>query len=247
MKNTAIILGLGPSVKLFTENPALQRHFAGAAIFGVNDIWKHYPVPHLLILDGEEKFSPERRTTILNSKPEHLYLWTLDKWPTMPNREYLGPITDFAGDLTVPHLQKPKVISSTWVAAQCAWLKGYRRIILFGADYTQHPNLSEQRGEIADGYYQLAKAIKKAGGELFIYKNSCAALQNFIFEYEKPRAKKALFYDIDNNYVMPGVFTSDSTIISIESSDRPEITGTYEVVKFSEENQQYTVNIKKVR
>ena len=177
---TAIVLGCGPSAKLFTHNPLLQQYYKNAAIFGVNDIWKWYPAPHLLVLDGEEKFSPERRQIILNSKPQHLYLWTLEKWPAMPNREYLGPITDFTGDLTVPHLQKPEIISSTWVAAQCAWLKGYRRIVLFGADYTQHPELGENVHKIIKGYQKLERAMRKAGGELLIGKFSCTALQGNI-------------------------------------------------------------------
>lgn len=183
MNKTAIILGLGPSHKLFTQNKAVQEHFKNAAVFGVNDIWKYYPTPHLLVLDQPGKFEPERLQTILQSKPDHFYLWNNDLWPTMPNREYLGPITEFQGDLSLPNLQKPKVISSTWVAAQCAWLKGYRHIILFGADYTHHPAFSMQQAEIAKGYFYLAKAMEQQGGKLNIGINTCEILTGFVKPY----------------------------------------------------------------
>ena len=134
------ILGLGESIGLFIPS--------GNITFGVNDIYRIFPVDFLVVIDAPNRFTPERLEVIKWSTPNsfishrHEYrgrndYMKIDLW------ERTGLPIDLDGE-------KINVsVFSPYVATIVAYKMFEPEVInLYGVDMTNHPNLSSKAEKI---------------------------------------------------------------------------------------------------
>ena len=170
-----VVVGLGPSVRAFL--PAARDYLT----MGVNDVGRWFTPDHLLVLDQERRFSPERAAVIRNTRPG-VGIWYHNPWPgwtdcpeeprkvrirvTRCPREKYGRTlhslrSDGIGELSrIPHYR-----TSPFCAASLAFILGATRIGLVGVDMVNHP-LAESRRAIDEEFFHLASGMAEHGVQL---------------------------------------------------------------------------------
>lgn len=141
----AAVLGLGESLK----------EYSGGYDFtiGVNDIFRYHKTDYLVVVDRQERFTPERLHQISMSSPEIVFsqheAWrnTLSKKFSkliFGNRSNLDSLGDTFPYEIPEQFIIPHSISSPFVAACIAYKLGATEIKLYGCDYKTHPQLSDK-------------------------------------------------------------------------------------------------------
>ena len=161
------ILGLGESIGLFIPS--------GNITFGVNDIYRIFPVDFLVVIDAPNRFTPERLEVIKWSTPNsfishrHEYrgrndYMKIDLW------ERTGLPIDLDGD-------KINVsVFSPFVATIVAYKMFEPEVInLYGVDMTNHPHLSAKAEKIRSDWFPLKKALNERGVEVNVFGNGILA------------------------------------------------------------------------
>jgi hypothetical protein len=154
------VLGLAPSIQDYKQTTV--------ETIGVNDIYRHYPVDHLLIMDHIDTFTPERLEIIKNSKPKKTYS-NFDEWSFMPNFFQIGlnPTPGscaYLGYISV----LPRHVDSTFTAVALAYCLGAKEIIMYGVDFKEHSSLMAYEEQILLCYANMLAALRKRGIKLFI-------------------------------------------------------------------------------
>jgi len=118
---------------------------SGKITIGVNDVYKIFPVQHLVVIDLPSAFKKERLRQILNSRPVKFYS-QLEEWkPLMKTFEYIefangsGNLSNFGRDKKIYYSN-----NSAFVAVVIAYKIGGTDIRVYGADFNTHPNFTEE-------------------------------------------------------------------------------------------------------
>lgn len=165
---TIDVLGLGESILDYKND--------GSETIGVNDIYKHYPVDYLLVMDQPHRFTKDRLATILLSTPKKFYSNVRDDsgkyiWGGMPN---FIPILTEKGRGNLKSIDEPDLYSlsnnSPFTACVMAYKMGAKRIVLYGVDLNTHRHLSSENmlSTILVHYKNLFEKLKDRGVGLFV-------------------------------------------------------------------------------
>ena len=164
---TIDILGLGGSVELFKHSDNIT--------FGVNDIYRIFPVDFLVCIDSPNRFSPERLEIIKWSTPN---AFISHRWEYRGRNDYMkielmertGLPIDLDGD-------KINVsVFSPFVATIVAYKMFEPEVInLYGVDMTNHPHLSSKAEKIRSDWFPLKKALNERGVEVNVFGNGILA------------------------------------------------------------------------
>lgn len=161
---TIDVLGLGESISGYNNT--------GNETIGVNDIFKHYPVDHLLVMDQPHRFAKERLATIILSTPKKFYSSVRDDkecyvWESLvPN---FTPIKTEKGRGYLKTLDDPDTYSissnSPFTACVMAYKMGAKKIVMYGVDFNTHPHLSKDNSieTILLHYKKLFDELKGKG------------------------------------------------------------------------------------
>lgn len=154
------VLALGESVATYRPD--------GNTTVGVNDIFKFFPVDHLVVIDRPTRFHPDRVNTIVNSKPTRFYSH-LPEWSTLPNFKHI----DLSAGVDFRALDVPGIIThsnnSAFVAAVLAYKLGGKEIVIYGADFKTHPNFHPNTIRTALQHFStLYKELKRRGVRLYV-------------------------------------------------------------------------------
>lgn len=154
---------------------ALNYTNRGNITIGVNDSPKIYPVDYLVCVDKPERFTRERLETIIQSTPKKFYTF-LEEWREI-KKEYtpiklakgsgvLGNINDFS---TVEYSS-----NSAFVACVIAYQMGAKVIIVYGADFNNHPNFTDKpkKAKVFRDYKNLKEILKLNGCSIRVTKES---------------------------------------------------------------------------
>lgn len=155
------IFGLGPTLQEFNN---LKNEFT----IGVNDIYKHYPTDMVVCVDPPERFPKERREVMDRCKPKAGFLSNCQSWSYHPNYKQLH-LAGRRGDVSrIDWDNIPKSTNSPFVACCIAYLMGAKRIILWGVDLNDHPELNNSSNEQAtfEHYKLLSQELRKRGTDL---------------------------------------------------------------------------------
>ena len=156
------VLGLGQSV---------HRYNGSGISIGVNDIYRYYPADYVVCVDKPDRFNPERRKIIEQSKPI-LFFSHLPDWEFMPNFVLMN-LSRHRGDLSEIKSKYPYGTSSSYCAACIAYKLGATVIKMYGVDMNDHPNLKDsvRDGEVGR-FDELRKFFKRQGVELLVTEES---------------------------------------------------------------------------
>jgi len=153
---TIDVLGLGPSIEKYFNH---DWHIT----FGVNDIYKHYPVDYLVCIDRPENFTLDRLKVINESYPKKFYTH-LDSWQR-PDLEMIELIKNYDCKLNLKQI--PHSIESPYVAAALAFnIFHPTEIVLYGCDYTDHWKLKDRITEIRQRWHILRTQMAINGCQL---------------------------------------------------------------------------------
>lgn len=155
------ILGLGESIKTYSPD--------NNTTIGVNDVFKFFPVDHLVVIDPMKRFTMDRLHTIINSKPKQFYS-NYPQWKECVNnfnQLNLSCGYDFS------QLDNPDVClhsnNSVFVACVLAYKLKANDIVIYGADFNTHPNFHPQTIKTALLHFEtLRKELKKRNVNLFV-------------------------------------------------------------------------------
>lgn len=155
------ILGLGPSIVNYKPD--------GNFSIGCNDSFR-YASSNLLIVVSH--LSQERTRIVETSRPEKL-LSFMPQWSHHPNYEYIGQIHRWRTDRPeINRLDKGKIYTSNntpFIACSVAFNLGYKEIVLWGVDFTDHPNIREGALETAKKDFEsMQQAFQKNAASLFL-------------------------------------------------------------------------------
>lgn len=184
MKQSISILACGESGKYWDGQ--------GDSI-GVNDSWKwSHPTDYLMVLDPPNRFTPDRRKIIQNSKPKHFITdskgWLRHFHDTekvdriKPHKDYKELYCTNGGQIIKYRFSKwrgrlmPNQISysytSPFPAMSLAYLLGYKEIVLWGVDFVTHkswnPSRAEQLNNELSLYKELINALNEVGVKVYL-------------------------------------------------------------------------------
>ena len=157
------ILGLGGSVELFKPS--------GNITFGVNDIYRIFPVDFLVCIDSPNRFTPERLEIIKWSTPN---AFISHRWEYRGRNDYmkieLMERTGLPIDLDGEKINVS--VFSPYVATIVAYRMFEPEVInLYGVDMTNHPNLSSKAEKIRSDWSLLRKALNERGVKVNVFGN----------------------------------------------------------------------------
>ena len=153
------VLGLGVSIQTFRG----QEDFS----IGVNDIYKYHPADYVLCLDDKKQFTPERLKVIEQCTPKIFYSQQED-WATHPQfqRITLARPRGGLGELDTKRICY--YIETPLSATILAYKLGASSIVLYGADYKDHPKIKGDRTlqALKKIYFDLYNLLKQRGVSL---------------------------------------------------------------------------------
>lgn len=157
------VLGLGESLSLFRPNK-------DNITFGVNDIFRYYPVDYLVCIDKPNRFNDERLKIIKQSAPIKFFSH-LNEWDRQPNFELIKLQQQFPTRVCDLDLEKiPKSVFSPYVAIALAYKLFKPSLInIYGVDMVSHDNLSKYRDRIRTHFKYLKMALAKKGCQANVY------------------------------------------------------------------------------
>jgi hypothetical protein len=131
------VLGLGESLASFEPN-------GYDLTIGVNDIWCRVQTDHIVCVDRQERFTPERLATIKASKPQRFYT-QLPEWQYRPDYFAIALQEGYPSYVCQLDLNAlPKSLCSPFVAAAVAYkFHDAKEIHLYGVDLRTHPHLHD--------------------------------------------------------------------------------------------------------
>lgn len=180
-KQLIYILGLGPTLNNFTPN--------GTPTIGVNDINsklkklnKNHVVDYLVLQDNPAAFDFDRYLTIINNPPKNMVFANNEfniYTEIFKNCQLLRLVPSAFSIFDTPvnkfnQWEIPSSIDSTFLACVVAARLGYKNIVTFGADFTQHPRLSKQLNTILTNYQILHAKLQNLGTNLYCSSNQSA-------------------------------------------------------------------------
>jgi len=153
------VLGLGPSLEEFKPN-------GYDLTIGVNDIFSRLPVDHIVCLDRQDRFTPERLAAIKASTPQRFYT-QLPEWNYRPDYFEIKLQEGFPSYICqLNPVALPKSLCSPFVACAIAFkFHDAKEIHLYGVDLLNHPNLG------ADCVMQIQKHFQNL--QLALYARVC--------------------------------------------------------------------------
>lgn len=156
---TAHVLGLAPSVRDFTPD--------GNVTIGCNDIYRHHETDYLFVVSS---LPPARANFVQNARPKKLYS-SMPRWSNHPSYEYI------ANRMTPWKQNRPNKLgewiyysnNTPFIMASWAFNQGYRKIVLWGCDFTDHPLLKDEAliRTYVD-FQQLQKAFLEKGASMHL-------------------------------------------------------------------------------
>lgn len=156
---TCHILGLGPSIHNYKPD--------GNFSIGCNDSFKYHPSNYLICVSG---LGPERDRVVMESRPEKLFAFR-PPYNRHPAYQYIGQIHPWRDDRP-NRLDKGIIYSSNntpFISCVIAHNLGYKEIVLWGVDFTDHPNIKDTALEVAKGHFlQLNVSLSKMGTRLYL-------------------------------------------------------------------------------
>lgn len=163
--NTVDVLGCGPGIANYHNNGKNYK-------VGVNDVWKHFTTDVLVLVDHPESFSPERRATIEQSRPQY-FMSTLDSWRNMHNFRKLYLASEPGEVATLEDITAlPFHVDSTFTAVSLAYHFSMKSVVLWGVDFYGSP-LMEHEDKILTCYSNLFNKMASLGIGLYVgYENS---------------------------------------------------------------------------
>lgn len=159
------VLGLGPSLKSYSPDFDLS--------IGVNDIWRYVRTDVVVCLDSPNVFKPDRLKVINECTPRAFYSQMV-VWDTRKDFVKINLLDGYPDNFVqfdTPALHKS--YTSVFVAAEIAFKYYYAtEIHVFGADMTNHPNLTgELCNKIKVHFKNLKTALNKNDCKLIIHGN----------------------------------------------------------------------------
>jgi hypothetical protein len=163
-KSEIDVLGLGESLALFDVKRVNKR-------IGVNDINEFYNVDYKVVVDRPSAFELNRIINIRNNE-NSIFLSQFDEWkPILSSPEKFIKIQpSYAG--CVNSLLNPKCsITSVFVACCVAASLKPDVINLYGADFINHPHLSQdhKRSRILKDFVELKRELGYLNIKLKVY------------------------------------------------------------------------------
>lgn len=194
LRPDALVVGLGPSARLLPLlDPAL---LAGVRTFGVNDVFRFFPVADLVVVDGpwRNTMRPEtdRHQHILKSTPERFWIWEKaflgyeqhGRWnngwtaylsPQLKEKVRVTPMTilQYYEHRKVNREPEPgsapadHMHGTPTVATSIAWLEGCRRIGVLGVDITRDHVLWAHLPGVQWFYKHFSRKAHALGGAVW--------------------------------------------------------------------------------
>ncbi len=126
------IVACGPTAKFF---------HGGCDSIGVNDAWKFFKTPYLLVADPKKNFRDEGRLDYISgcTPKKFFYYYKFSEWKDMHNAESYHAIK-WQGNLDAGKIHTS--MSTPFVALSMAIHLGYDEIVIYGADYYNHKNFN---------------------------------------------------------------------------------------------------------
>lgn len=154
------IHGLGPSIKSYKPD--------GNFSIGCNDSFRHHPSDYLIVVS---RISVERANVIRASRPEKLLCNGMPIWMDHPAYEYIGQLHFWKSERP-NNINKGMIFASNntpFIACSLAYNLGYRKIVLWGVDFTDHPLLNgETLNKTVVDFYQLQQEFLKNGASMHL-------------------------------------------------------------------------------
>lgn len=153
------VLGLAPSVREFKPD--------GNTTTGCNDIFRHFEVDYLFVVSS---LPYERAKFVENARPKKLFS-SMPRWSHHPAYDYIA-------DKMTPWRDNRKNELGQWIyysnntpfiQASWAFNQGYKEIVLWGCDFTDHPLIIDE--QVTRTYFDfqgLQKAMKEKGASMFL-------------------------------------------------------------------------------
>lgn len=156
---TAHILGLAESVRDFSPD--------GNTTIGCNDIYRYFETDYLFVVST---LSPARATFVQNARPKKLFS-SMPRWSNHSCYEYI------AHKMTPWRQNRPNTLgewiyysnNTPFIAASWAFNQGYRKIVLWGCDFTDHPLLNgDALVRTYVDFKQLQEAFLEKGASMYL-------------------------------------------------------------------------------
>jgi hypothetical protein len=155
----AHVLGLAESVRDFKPD--------GNVTIGCNDIYRYFETDYLFVVSA---LSPARANFVENARPKKLFS-TMSRWSAHPCYEYI------AHKMTPWKENRPNTLgewiyysnNTPFIQASWAFNQGFKEIVLWGCDFTDHPLLKDDA--IIKTYFDfqgLKKAMKEKGVSMYL-------------------------------------------------------------------------------
>lgn len=131
----AAIIGCGESREMFRGMGDYDL------VVGVNDVWRWFPVPHLVCVDSPETFTPLRLAFILNSAPSIFYTHRKEYAGKFPEIKPIGFTPGRHNFQRFTWKEMPKSNNSPFIACCVAKLLGAKTAVLYGCDFVSHRSI----------------------------------------------------------------------------------------------------------
>lgn len=153
----AHIIGCGPS----------GQHWNGVGFsIGVNDCFKFGQTTDYLVVVNSLDNYPERKKIVEESRPRKKLLG-LESWCRHPNYEHIAYMNKWRGKIERGNLYKSK--TSPFIAVTMAYSFGYDKIVLWGVDFVDHPNVNGAKlSAEVQNYLSLQIALQKKGCSMYL-------------------------------------------------------------------------------
>lgn len=156
---TCHVLALGPSIHDFRPD--------GNTTIGCNDIYRHFETDYLFVVSS---LPPARANFVENARPKKLFS-SMPRWSNHSCYEYI------AHKMTPWRENRPNVLgewiyysnNTPFIQASWAFNQGFKEIVLWGCDFTDHPLLREEA--LLKTYFdfqQLQKAMVEKGASMYL-------------------------------------------------------------------------------
>lgn len=153
------IVGIGPSLKHYKRD--------GNFSIGCNDCFRYVETDYLVVVSN---LDPKRAAVVNASRPKKL-LTFLSRWATHPSHEHIGQLHPWKSHRA--NMMNQGIVHSSnntpFICASLAYNMGYREIVLWGVDFTDHPYLrGEALNKTVVDFDQLQKEFVKNGASMFL-------------------------------------------------------------------------------
>jgi hypothetical protein len=153
------IIGLGPSLKSYRPD--------GNFSIGCNDCFRSVETDYLVCVS---RLPTERSVFVQNARPKKL-LSMMPIYKSHPCYEYIGNLHPWK-EYRPNNITKGMVFFSNntpFIACSIAYNLGYREIVLWGVDFTDHPHLNGGAlNKTVVDFDQLQKEFEKNNASMYL-------------------------------------------------------------------------------